>query len=219
MTMRKAILSVWAVLAILGFASLAWADDEPKADPADKQTVEERQQQRKEALEAAMVDKEFDKAISLLDEMINDKDVADDEKFMAEFTEFVIQAKMKNDGAKACPLAKKLAETKKDDAQILNELAWTILDTPDLKDRDLDVAMDIAKRAAEVSKEESSAILDTLARAYIEKGDVDKAIEYQTKAVEKSANDEELNNEEGEAIKTQIKETLEKYKAKKAEAK
>ena len=215
--MRKAILCVWAVLAILAYAGLAWADD-PVVEPSekqDKQTVEERQQQRKEALEAAMTGKDFDKAISLLDEMIADKEVSDDEKFMAEFTEFVIQAKEKNDGAKACPLAKKLAETKKDDPQILNELSWTILDTKDLKDRDLDVALEIAQRAAEVSKYENSAILDTLARAHFEKGDVDKAIEFQTKAVEKGANDEEITDE----IRTQIKETLEKYKAKKAETK
>jgi len=212
--MRKTILFVWAVLAILAYAGLARAED-PQDEPAKKETVEERQQQRKESLEAAMTGKDFDKALSLLDEMINDKEVSDDEKFMAGFTQFMIQAKEKKDGAKACPLAKKLSETKKDEPQILNELSWTILDTADLKDRDLDVALAIALQAAEASKYESSAILDTLARAYFEKDDVDKAVEFQTKAVEKSLNDEEINDE----IKAQIKETLEKYKAKKAEAK
>jgi tetratricopeptide (TPR) repeat protein len=217
--MRKLILSVWAMMAILAYAGLALADDEPKTEPS-KQTVEERQQQRKEALQGAMNDKDFDKAISLLEEMIGDKEVSDDDKFMAGFYEFHLLATEKHDGAKACPLAKKLADEKKDDPQILNELSWTILDTADLKDRDLDLALEIAKAAAEASKNESSAILDTLARAHFEKGDLDKAIEYQEKAVEKSENDEELKNmDDGEKIKTQIKETLEKYKAKKAEAK
>ena len=124
--MCKTILSVWAVLAILAYAGLAWADDEPQAERSNKQTVEERQQQRKEALEAAMTGKDFDKAISLLDEMIKDKEVSDDEKFMAESTEFVIRPR-KRTTSQGLPVGQKTADTKKDDPQILNELSWTIL--------------------------------------------------------------------------------------------
>jgi len=204
--MRKTMVFVAAMLTIAATAA-ARADDE-KAP-----SVEQRQQQRLEAFEAAMTGQDFDKALAVLDEMIADKEVSDDDRFKAEFTQFIILATEKHDGAKACPLAKKLSEKKKDSAEVLNELAWTILDTAELKNRDLDLALDIAKQAADASKHEAGAILDTLARAYFEKGDLDKAIELQTKAVEKI----EGNDMIGDDIKAQVKDTLEKYKAKKSE--
>lgn len=214
--MRKAIWTMLTVAAVLVCAGLARAE-EPKADPADNNGdgVEQRQQQREEALESAMSDRDFDKALSVLEETIGDKDVSDKEKSKARFRQFQIYALGKHDGAKACPIAKKLGETMKDDPKLLNYLAWTILDAPELKNRDLDVALAIAKQAAEVSRHEDAAILDTLARAHFEKGDIDKAIEFQTKALEKCP-DDDLDSEE---IKSQIEETLEKYKAEKEKSK
>ncbi len=220
--MQKAIWSLLTVLAVLAYAGVARADepkaDQPKADQPKKESVEERQQKRKEALESAVAGQDFDKALAALQEMIDDKDVPDDAKLEATLFQFRILTKEKHDGAKACPLAKKLSEAKKDDAELLNELAWTILDTADLKNRDLDLALTIAKQAGEASKYERGDVLDTLARAYYEKGDLDKAIEFQTKAVdkvEKAENDPNVNDE----IKTQIKATLAKYKAEKAKPK
>jgi tetratricopeptide (TPR) repeat protein len=210
--MRKEIASILAVLTVLALAGVVRAE-EPKAKPAKKTSVEERQRQRKEAVGAAISNKDFDKALKILDEMVHDKEAAEKDRFEANCAQFIIWAEKKKDGAKACAAAKRLSEAKKDDAKLLNELAWTILDTADLKNRDLDVAMAIAKRAAEASKYGDAAILDTLARAHFEKGDLDKAIEFQTKAVEKSEKNGELPDE----IKTQIRETLEKYQNKKAE--
>ena len=210
--MRKVTTLILAALAVLASASLARAAD-PKPDPSKKASVEDRQKQRKEAFGAAVSTKDFDKALSILEEMIKDKEVSEDDRFKAGCAQFGILATEKKDGGKACPLAKKLSESKKDDATLLNELAWTILDTPDLKNRDLDVALAIAKRAAKVSKYVDGPILDTLARAYFEKGDLDKAIEFQTKAVEKCQNNDTISDE----IKEQVKETLEKYQNKKAE--
>jgi len=213
--MKKVFHSLFIAIAMLCGACSAWADEQPPQQNQEKETVEQRQQRRKELFELAIAAQDFDKALTVLDEMIDDKEVGDEEKLMAGYAKFVILVREKKDGAKACAVAKKLAEVKKDDAEVLNELAWTILDTPDLKNRDLDVALEIAKQAAEVSKYENGAILDTLARAYYEKGDLDKAIEYQTKAVEKSQNDEELPDD----IKEQVKATLEKYQAEKAKQK
>jgi hypothetical protein len=200
------------VLVILASAGLACAE-KPKADPAKKAIAEKRQKQREEALKAAASSKDVDKLLSILDEMCNDKEVSDDDRLLAGYAQFRLLATEKKDGAKACAMAKKLSETKKDNSELLNELAWTILDTPDLKNRDLDVALVIAKRAAKVSKYIDGPILDTLARAHFEKGDLDKAIEYQTKAVEKCENNDSISDE----IKAQVKETLEKYQNKKAE--
>jgi tetratricopeptide (TPR) repeat protein len=211
--MRKAIVSILTVLAIFAATGATRAEEpKPKAD-APKSGLEARQEERGKALVTAITGKDFDKALSILDEMIADKDVTDNDRLACRYAQFHIWAEMKKDGAKAAELAKALVKAKKDNAELLNELAWTILDTADLKNRDLDLALEIAKQAAEVSKNENGAILDTLARAYFEKGDLDKAIEYQSKAVEKCQNDSSLPDE----IKTQVKETLDKYQNKKAD--
>ncbi|MFO1490512.1 MAG: redoxin family protein [Kiritimatiellia bacterium] len=88
----------------------------------------------------------------------------------------------------AYKLAAQIAETSKDDAQSLNELAWMILTAPGLEKRDIALATKMAERAVEVSKGEDAAILDTLARAFFEAGRA-KAIETQKKAIEKADDD------------------------------
>ena len=89
---------------------------------------------------------------------------------------------------------------------MLNQLAWTIVDAPGLEKRDLDLALRTAQRAVELTHEREVAILDTLARAYFEKGQIDQAIEWQGKAVAQ-ADDPDM--------KKDLAETLAKYKAKK----
>ncbi len=209
--MHKRIWTMMMTAAVLTCAVSAWAE-EPKPEPADEAPgVEQRQQQRKEAFRAAVSEEDYDKALSVLDEMIADKEVSEDEKFMAGFFQFRIYALEKHDGAKACPIAEKLSERRKDDPELLNFLAWTIIDEQKLKNRDLNVALAIAKQAAEASDHENAAVLDTLARAYFEKGDLDKAVEIQTQAVEKSKNDPLLTDE----VKSQVQATMEKYKTEK----
>ncbi len=92
----------------------------------------------------------------------------------------------------------------------LNLVAWTIVD-PETKTatRDLELAMKAAEKAVELTKGENGAVLDTLARVHYWKGDIGKAIEIQTKAVEKSADDPEMLG--------QLQEVLDAYKAEAAE--
>jgi thiol-disulfide isomerase/thioredoxin len=97
----------------------------------------------------------------------------------------------------------------KDDAMGLNQIAWTILDTEGLEKRDLDLAMSAATRADELTKHADAAIIDTLARAYFEKGNATKAVELQKKAIERA--DAEM--------KPDMEAALEKYKAKASETK
>jgi hypothetical protein len=66
--------------------------------------------------------------------------------------------------------------------------------------------MRMAVRAVEVSKEERADIIDTLARAHFEKGDIAKAIEWQKKAVAKAP----------EEMKSDLQDTLKKYQDKAA---
>jgi tetratricopeptide (TPR) repeat protein len=81
-------------------------------------------------------------------------------------------------------LAGKLVDgSLKDEPQFLNGLAWTILDDASVAKRDYDLAFRAASRANELTAGKDPVILNTLARAHFEKGDVAKAVEYQTTAV------------------------------------
>lgn len=71
----------------------------------------------------------------------------------------------------------------KDNANALSSIAWTILTDKDTSTRQLDTAMDLSKRAAELSKRQDASILDTLARAYFETGDIPAAIQTQKQAI------------------------------------
>jgi thiol-disulfide isomerase/thioredoxin len=74
----------------------------------------------------------------------------------------------------------------KKDPMVLNEIAWSIVNpdspkkpTPEL----LTLALKTAQRADKLKEGKDPAIADTLAKAYFDHGDIDKAIETQTRAV------------------------------------
>lgn len=96
----------------------------------------------------------------------------------------------------------------KDNPLDLNAIAWTILDDPGVTRRDLDLAMDMAKRAVEITESKDGAILDTYARAYWEKGDKARAVELQQQAYDLVRNDP---NAPAELVR-QLKDTLDKFK-------
>jgi thiol-disulfide isomerase/thioredoxin len=91
-----------------------------------------------------------------------------------------------------------------DDANMLNSIAWTIVDDARVQKRDLDLAMKAAQRANELTKSQDAAILDTLARVHYEKGEFEMALKWQQEAVEHAG--------EG-AMADGIRETLQRYKA------
>ena len=96
----------------------------------------------------------------------------------------------------------KLLKANRNDAMMLNSIAWYVLDDPAVKNRDLEFAMTTAKAADEAAGGNNAAILDTLARAYFEKGDLGSAIKFQKKAVDKS---------DGQ-MADQMREVLEQYR-------
>lgn len=119
------------------------------------------------------------------------------------------QALIRGDEKAAYALAKTMASGNgKEDPQLLNELAWTILDTKELKTPDYDVALSIAKQAADVTKHADAMILDTYSLALFKKGDVAKAIEVQTKAVEMA---KKMSGAPEETV-TEMTDRLEEYK-------
>jgi thiol-disulfide isomerase/thioredoxin len=96
------------------------------------------------------------------------------------------------------------------DSNALNSIAWTIVD-PEGKvaKKDLDLALKAATKADELTKHENAPILDTLARVYFVKGDIDKAIELETKAVELAQG----------TMKVDLQGALDEYKEAKAKKK
>jgi thiol-disulfide isomerase/thioredoxin len=96
----------------------------------------------------------------------------------------------------------------KDNPLDLNAIAWTILDDAGVANRDIDLAMAMAKRAVEITESKDGAILDTYARAYWEKNDKPRAVELQQQAYDLVKND---TNAPAELVR-QLKDTLDKYK-------
>lgn len=78
----------------------------------------------------------------------------------------------------------------KKDSSKLNQIAWNIVDPEaNVENKNLDLALKAATKAAEITENKNAAVLDTLARVHFVKGDIAKAIEIQTKAVELAEGD------------------------------
>lgn len=100
-------------------------------------------------------------------------------------------------------LQEQLVKDSWEDSQMLNEIAWSI--AIGRGERDLDLALRTAERAAELTSHEDASVLDTLARVYYEQGKLAEAVEWQKKAAEHDAGN------------PQITATLEQYEAELAE--
>ncbi|MDW8107105.1 MAG: redoxin domain-containing protein [Armatimonadota bacterium] len=116
------------------------------------------------------------------------------------------------DEQQAYAYARQLAQNElKDDAIILNQLAWRIVDDNTklpLKNPDYQTAIIVARRAVELTQEKDPMILDTLAYAYFKHGDVRNALKYQKMAVDLLEQDTSLD----ESAKEEIRERYERFK-------
>src|SRR5262249_44790231 len=142
--------------------------------------------------------KKWDEAEAAVDKI--EKLLPEDERGGMGMTRFRILLG-RQDYKAAYALAGKLSEAYPDNPMLQNQLAWEIATKPGLEERDLDLAEKAAYRANDAAKGKDPAILDTVARVLFLKGEKDKAIEYQTKAVEFA---------EGQ-MKEQLQQTLASY--------
>ena len=78
----------------------------------------------------------------------------------------------------------KALELQGDDFSLLNNFAWVLATSPEDELRDGEKAIELATKACELSKYEKPHVLSTLAAAYAESGNFEKAIEWSQKSVE-----------------------------------
>jgi thiol-disulfide isomerase/thioredoxin len=124
-----------------------------------------------------------------------ERKAADEARALGSKVNSYVAALKAGETEKAYGIARELVDgPAKDNAMMLNQISWFIVD-PEMKvtNKDLDLAYKAAYRANELTKFEDAATLDTLALVCFEQGKVDKALEYQTKAV--SLADDEMKAE------------------------
>ena len=156
-------------------------------------------------LNAAVRAKDYDKAITVVDEY--SKKNPDMAASLAGYKYSFLLRKPDYDGA--VKLAKELVDSPDaDDADLMNRIAWSMVD-PQSKfaNPDLDVAFKAAKRANELSHGANPNILDTLATVHAARGELDKAVEIESQAVAKSDGD----------MKAQFEKALAGFKSKQGE--
>ncbi len=73
---------------------------------------------------------------------------------------------------------------------LLSQSAWVLSTSPDASVRNGAEALELAQRAAQISKEQDPSVLDTLAAAYAETGKFSEAVETAQKALELAAQQE-----------------------------
>lgn len=91
----------------------------------------------------------------------------------------------------------KAIELMPDDSGSLNNLAWTLATSPDDEVRDGKRAVELATKACELTEFQAAHILSTLAAAYAEAGDFEKAKEWVQKGIDlnEADNVEQLKEE------------------------
>jgi tetratricopeptide (TPR) repeat protein len=158
----------------------------------------------------AMKAKDYSQAVTELDNVMAK---SEENKQRFAYTKFSVL--LKADEVKAYSYASELANGMyKDNVQALNSLAWTIVDDKSkLSKPDYGVAVNIAKRAVEITKSSDPMILDTYAYALFKSGDVGQAIETQKKAVELA---EKAGSDMDPALLKELKERLATFVAKKS---
>jgi hypothetical protein len=177
----------------------------------DDQALQQEMNKIRSGLSAAIRADDQTAAMEILDEAIlrfPENSSWKMQKFnllLTRFQGYAINEKIVAEKA-AYALGQQLVEKNFDNASTLNSIAWTIVDAKGLMVTDLDLALKAATQANKLTESKEAAILDTLARVYYEKGDLDGALKWQKIAVE---------NADAGAMGDSIREVLEKYQLEK----
>lgn len=144
--------------------------------------IDEKARPLIEKAEEAMAANDKKKVIEQIDQII-----AIDPPMQGDwvFNKFHMLAVDMQDTDKAYAYANEVSTgSMKDNAQVLNSIAWVILDDEGITKRDLPLAKRLSERANTLTGDKSPAVMDTYARALFETGEKDKAVEVQSRAVQ-----------------------------------
>lgn len=114
------------------------------------------------------------------------EDMATRQKFM-EYYKAVVSGADKDKTAK---LAQELSQMKSKNGAAMDQMAWAILTDDQIQDRDIPLALKLAKAAVDASKAKEPSALDTYARALFDSGNAREAAAWQRKAVAAATSDE-----------------------------
>lgn len=92
-------------------------------------------------------------------------------------------------------------------AGVFNNLSWVLATSPVDSVRDATRSLEYAEKAARLTDYKKAYILSTLAAAYAEAGEFEKAVEWSSKAVEMASNEEDRDHDQ----LPQLKQELESY--------
>jgi thiol-disulfide isomerase/thioredoxin len=153
-------------------------------------------------LSAATKAEEWSKAVTVIETLI----ALDPDQFAyLSGDKFRLLLTKLRDTERAYAYAREVVAASADRAEVLNSIAWAIVDPESkVEKRDLELAMSAAERANLLAHDTEASYLDTLARVYATQGNFAKAAALQQKAVELLVGDEQKLYEQ----------TLIKYKAK-----
>lgn len=182
-----------------------------KKKDADRRALARMQRETYAPLNEAIQSGDTQKAIQVIDQM-----AAKEPKMALDLGMTKFNLLLKSDEAAAYDWARTLAGgAAKDNVNALNSLAWSIVDDKSpAKKPNFGIAVEIAERGASLLKSGdpfAAYMLDTLAYALYKNGNLDRALEVQTKAVAAA----ELVDNFDEATMKEIKDRLELFKTKK----
>lgn len=169
----------------------SWKIEDAMADAAERQEYEKNAKANEakiapinKRINDAIKAKNWDDAMTAMDELkaLMPAQMAG----RVELSRFNLLLTRANQPERAYAMKETLLATKGvgDNAQILNDIAWRVLDDEKVITRNFDFALELATKANELSGGKDGMILDTLARAHFEKGNKAQAIELQEKALQ-----------------------------------
>lgn len=106
------------------------------------------------------------------------------------FNQYISSAVSGIEDLESLKKVEKLIENSSDNSAMTYQLAWRILTHPQIQKKNLDLALKAAKKAHEISPD-NAYIMYTCALALAMRGETDKAIAVQKKAITMVKNDEE----------------------------
>jgi thiol-disulfide isomerase/thioredoxin len=162
-----------------------WDRDAFKAEFEEEQAYKRMMREARDRMNVAVKDGDWAAYVAILDELLAMR--PGDARLL--WTKFQTLLTKANDPEAGYAMGAQLLEANWESQQMLNQIAWMVVDDKLVVKRDLDFALKAAERANELAKSEDAAVLDTLARVHHDRGDLEAALVWQRKAVEQAGDD------------------------------